>query len=76
MTSQVTDQAIAGADEPDVLPPPRGASFMRRAAGFWFSREWAAAWTLTAAFLALLFAGFAARYAANEWNRYFFDALE
>lgn len=72
----MSDQAHA---DPGVIgggEPPRGTRFLRRAARFWFSREWAAAWTLSGAFLFLLFAGFAARYAAVAWNKYFFDALE
>lgn len=55
---------------------PSGTRFLRRAARFWFSGDWAAAWALSGAFLALLVAGFAARYAALAWNKYFFDALE
>lgn len=63
-----------GSDER--VEPARGARFLRSASRFWFSHEWAAAWTLTAAFLFFLFASFATKYAANAWNKFFFDALE
>src|SRR5690606_18474661 len=33
-------------------------------------------WSLTGAFLFFLFASFGAKYAANAWNKFFFDALE
>jgi putative ATP-binding cassette transporter len=72
----VTDQTISGAQHLVKRPEPRGARFLRSASRFWFSGDWAAAWTLTAAFILLLLSSFGARYAANEWNRYFFDALE
>ncbi len=50
--------------------------FLRRASRFWITRGWAAAWLLTAAFLFFLFASFGAKFVANEWNKFFFDALE
>jgi hypothetical protein len=72
----VNEQANSGAVENEKRhEPPRGGRFLARATRFWISDDWAAAWGLTAAFLFFLYASFYARYAANAWNKYFFDAL-
>lgn len=73
----MNDQANSGTVENEERSePPRGGRFLARAARFWVSEDWAAAWALTVAFLFFLYASFYARYAANAWNKYFFDALE
>lgn len=63
-------------DETSPGKQPSGMRFLRRAGRFWITQDWAAAWVLTAAFLLFLFASFIAKFAANEWNKFFFDALE
>ena len=73
MTSQAKQGAGAGED---LAEEARGLRFLRRAARFWFSHDWRAAWVRTGAFLFFLFASFGAKYAANAWSKFFFDALE
>lgn len=79
----MSQQAFTGAQAPAGPPaakggrqPPRGLRFLKRAGGFWTSEHWPAAWGTSIAFLMLLGASFGAKYAANAWNKYFFDALE
>lgn len=77
MSDQLSDHTVSEAGEiGERREPPKGMRFLRRASRFWISRDWAAAWLLTGAFLFFLFAAFSTRYAANAWNKYFFDALE
>ncbi len=73
MTSQAKQGARAGEDKAEEA---RGIRFLRRAGRFWVSHDWLAAWLLTGAFLFFLFASFGAKYAANAWSKFFFDALE
>jgi putative ATP-binding cassette transporter len=73
----VTSQAKQGAGARDEQAgEARGTRFLRRAARFWLSEDWLAAWLLTGAFIFFLFASFGAKYAANAWSKFFFDALE
>ena len=71
---------VSGQASPDVENSrgnrPSGMRFLKRSARFWITQDWVAAWILTAAFLFFLFASFGMKYVANEWNKFFFDALE
>ncbi len=73
MTSQAKQGAGAGDEQ---AGEARGTRFLRRVARFWLSEDWLAAWLLTGAFIFFLFASFGAKYAANTWSKFFFDALE
>ncbi len=73
MTSQAKQGAGAGDEQAEEA---RGTRFLRRAARFWLTEDWLAAWLLTGAFIFFLFASFGAKYAANAWSKFFFDALE
>ena len=73
----VTSQASGGAGASEERAEgSRGTRFLRRAFRFWVSPDWLAAWLLTSAFIFFLFASFGTKYAANAWNKYFFDALQ
>jgi len=67
---------------PMLHPPERAAPhgrsrrFLRLAIGFWKGKTRAQAWLLTSAIAFFLCANLAAALAVNQWNKYFFDALE
>lgn len=50
--------------------------FYKLALGFWRGDSARAAWFLSLAFLACLFASMGLQVAVTRWNKYFFDALQ
>jgi len=60
-------------------PTRRNASakwFLRHALGYWKGPQSGTAWALTIAALALVLTNLAVNVGINQWNRWFFDALE
>ncbi len=60
--------------------PARGNSsanwFLRHALGYWKGSQRRTAWAFTIAALALILTNLAVNVGINQWNRWFFDALE
>lgn len=61
-----------------VVPPPEPGyrDFLRMTRGYWSGDARRRAWVLSISVLAILFANLAINVGLNQWNRYFFDALE
>ena len=58
------------------LDPRVIAAFARFAGGYWRGANAIRAWTLSLGLAAALLLSTAATVALNQWNRWFFDALE
>jgi vitamin B12/bleomycin/antimicrobial peptide transport system ATP-binding/permease protein len=60
----------------DRAPSSRSRRFLLLSLSFWKGKTRTQAWLLTAAILFFLFANLGAAIAVNQWNKFFFDALE
>jgi putative ATP-binding cassette transporter len=68
----MTDQASVAAAE----RPFSARLFLERAVGFWTGPTRTTAWTWTVGALALVLVNLAVNVGINQWNKWFFDALE
>ena len=71
------DADLSAREEPRTASAGESASvFFRVARGFWRGDSKKRAWLLTAGVVAFALSNMIAGLAVNQWNRYFFDALE
>ena len=68
----MSDASVAA----DFGRPSSANLFLKRALGFWTSPQRSGAWLWTAAALVLVLANLAVNVGINQWNKWFFDALE
>src|SRR3954462_6831526 len=73
---------MADSDPSAVAPAKAGsrrgilAAYWRLAGGFWRGESGPRAWTLTVFSAVLIVVNIAVQYGINQWNRYFFNALD
>ena len=68
----MSDASVAA----DFGRPSSANLFLKRALGFWTSPQRSGAWLWTAAALVLVLANLAVNVGINQWQKWFFDALE